>query len=60
MQFCSGVNSRSMLVNIHFSKRHIWKCEKMTNTSTCNIFGFEEFLNLSGTQGTLSARQCDK
>ena len=31
-----------MLVNIHFSKYHIWKGEELTNTSTCNIFGFTE------------------
>ena len=29
-----------MLVNIQFSKYHIWKREELTNTSTRNIFGF--------------------
>ena len=35
-------NSHSMLVNIHFSKYHIWKRKKLTNTSTRNMFGFAE------------------
>ena len=34
-----------MLVNIHFSKYHIWKRKELTNISTCNIFGFGEIFH---------------
>ena len=35
-------NLCSVLVNIHFSKYHIWKRKGYTNTSIRNIFDFEE------------------